>query len=86
MHRDWPQSWLIRFPITSTVHFELLANGKPVDPMSNAPFKRPMLRGSDLERFRKLATQSLANRDTVAALVAPAQILQADNQGWNLVP
>jgi murein DD-endopeptidase MepM/ murein hydrolase activator NlpD len=70
----------------SHVHFELRANGKPVDPMSNAAFKRPMLRSSDLERFRKLAAQSLANRDAVAALVSPAQIAQADNHDWNLVP
>jgi murein DD-endopeptidase MepM/ murein hydrolase activator NlpD len=68
------------------VHFELRANGKPADPMSNAAFKRPMLRGSDLERFRKLVAQLLANRDMVAALVAPAQIVQADDHDWNLEP
>ena len=67
------------------VHFELRANGRPIDPMSNAAFKRPVLRGSDLERFHKLATESLANRDTVALLVAPAQIVQVDSHDWNLV-
>ena len=68
------------------VHFELRAEGKPVDPMSNSAFKRPVLRGSDLERFRKLATQALANRDTVATLVSPAQIVQVDDHDWSLGP
>jgi murein DD-endopeptidase MepM/ murein hydrolase activator NlpD len=68
------------------VHFELHADGRPVDPMTNAAFKRPVLRGSDLERFRKLTTQSLANRDTAAALVSSSRIDQADNRDWNLIP
>ena len=68
------------------VHFELRADGRPVDPMSNAAFKRPVLRGSDLERFRNLARQFLANRDTVAALESLSQIDQADNRDWNLIP
>ena len=68
------------------VHFELRADGRPVDPMSSAAFKRPVLSGSDLERFRKLAAQSLANRDTVAALASSSRIDQADNRDWNLIP
>jgi murein DD-endopeptidase MepM/ murein hydrolase activator NlpD len=68
------------------VHFEVRAKGKSVDPMSNASFKRLVLRGADLERFRKLATQSLAKRETVAAVLSPAGIAQVDSRAWDLIP
>ena len=68
------------------VHFEVRAKDKSVDPMSNAAFKRLVLRGADLERFRKLATQSLAKRETVAAVLSPAGIAQVDSRAWDLIP
>jgi murein DD-endopeptidase MepM/ murein hydrolase activator NlpD len=45
------------------VHFELLSNGKPVNPMNNPEFKTASLRGPDLERFRKQMARSLEERD-----------------------
>jgi murein DD-endopeptidase MepM/ murein hydrolase activator NlpD len=45
------------------VHFELLSNGKPVNPMNNSEFKAVSLRGPDLERFRKQVAHSLEERD-----------------------
>lgn len=35
------------------LHFELLSNGKPVDPLGHAIFKSVRLEGRDLERFRR---------------------------------
>jgi murein DD-endopeptidase MepM/ murein hydrolase activator NlpD len=35
------------------LHFELLSNGKPVDPLGHAIFKPVRLDGRDLERFRR---------------------------------
>ena len=45
------------------VHFELLSNGKPVNPMNNPELKAASLRGLDLERFRKQVARSLEERD-----------------------
>jgi murein DD-endopeptidase MepM/ murein hydrolase activator NlpD len=45
------------------LHFELLTNGKPVNPMNNPEFKVVTLRSPDLERFRKQVAQSLEERD-----------------------
>jgi murein DD-endopeptidase MepM/ murein hydrolase activator NlpD len=56
------------------VHFELRVKGRPVDPISNAALKRPMLGGYDLERFRKLATQ-LRHFSTTRDMQGPVRIL-----------
>lgn len=41
------------------LHFELLVNGHPVDPMKHGATARAQLRGADLERFRKVAAANL---------------------------
>lgn len=41
------------------LHFELLVDGRPVDPMKHGATARAQLRGADLERFRKLAAANL---------------------------
>jgi murein DD-endopeptidase MepM/ murein hydrolase activator NlpD len=54
----------------SHLHFEILSNGKAVDPLAYPEIKRAQLRGADLERFRKQEKRALAERDreTVLAL------------------
>ena len=49
------------------LHFELLSDGKPVNPINHPETKRGMLRGPDLDRLRKQVTQSLAERDRETA-------------------
>lgn len=44
------------------VHFELLSNDKPVNPMNSPEFKAAQLRGADLDRFRKQVARSLDER------------------------
>jgi murein DD-endopeptidase MepM/ murein hydrolase activator NlpD len=68
------------------LHFEILNTGVAVDPLSFPETKRAQLRGADLERFRKQVKQTLAERETVAALVTSAQIAEADSHDWNLLP
>jgi murein DD-endopeptidase MepM/ murein hydrolase activator NlpD len=51
------------------LHFELLSNGKPVNPVIHPETKRGQLRGVELERFRKQVAQSLAERDREDGLV-----------------
>jgi murein DD-endopeptidase MepM/ murein hydrolase activator NlpD len=68
------------------LHFEILNNGVAVDPLSFPETKRAQLRGADLQRFRKQVKQTLAERETVAALVTSAQIAEADSHDWNLLP
>jgi uncharacterized protein YnzC (UPF0291/DUF896 family) len=63
-----------------------LNTGVAVDPLSFPETKRAQLRGADLERFRKQVKQTLAERETVAALVTSAQIAEADSHDWNLLP
>ena len=50
------------------LHFEILTNGKAVDPLAYPELKRPQLRGADLERFRKQVKRALAERDRETAL------------------
>jgi murein DD-endopeptidase MepM/ murein hydrolase activator NlpD len=52
------------------LHFELLSDGKAVDPLVHSATKRGQLRGADLDRFRKQVKRALAERDreTVLAL------------------
>jgi hypothetical protein len=68
------------------LHFEILNTGVAVDPLSFPETKRAQLRGADLERFRKQVKQTLAERETVAALVTSAQIAEVDSHDWNLLP
>lgn len=44
------------------LHFELLDNGKPVNPVTHPELKAMQLRGLDLERFRKQMARSLEER------------------------
>jgi hypothetical protein len=53
------------------LHFEILANGKAVDPMGFADLKPAQLRGADLDRFRKQVKAARAERDSeIAAMLA----------------
>jgi len=52
------------------LHFELLADGKPVNPINHPETKRGVLRGPDLDRLRKQVTQNLAERDRETAVAA----------------
>ena len=57
------------------LHFEILSNGKAVDPLSYPEIKREQLRGADLERFREQVKRALAERDRETALaLVPAQL------------
>jgi murein DD-endopeptidase MepM/ murein hydrolase activator NlpD len=49
------------------LHFELLSDGKPVNPINHPELKAAPLRGPDLERFRKQIARSLEERDREAA-------------------
>jgi murein DD-endopeptidase MepM/ murein hydrolase activator NlpD len=49
------------------LHFELLSDGKPVNPINHPEVKAAPLRGADLERFRKQVARSLEERDREAA-------------------
>jgi murein DD-endopeptidase MepM/ murein hydrolase activator NlpD len=44
------------------LHFEVLDNGKPVNPVTHPEVKAMQLRGLDLERFRKQVARSLEER------------------------
>ena len=48
------------------LHFELLSDGKPVNPINHPELKAAPLRGADLERFRKQVARSLEERDREA--------------------
>jgi murein DD-endopeptidase MepM/ murein hydrolase activator NlpD len=50
------------------LHFEILSNGKAVDPLAYAELKRPQLRGADLERFGKQVKNALAERERERAV------------------
>jgi murein DD-endopeptidase MepM/ murein hydrolase activator NlpD len=50
------------------LHFEILSNGRAVDPLAYPETKRAQLRGADLERFRKQVKRVLAERDRETAL------------------
>ena len=42
------------------LHFELLSNGQPTNPVIHPSIKPSQLRGGDLERFRKVVARQLA--------------------------
>ncbi|MGD9879851.1 MAG: M23 family metallopeptidase, partial [Reyranella sp.] len=48
------------------LHFELISNGKPVDPFAHANFKPVRLVGADMERFRRQLSRSRLQRDLKA--------------------
>ncbi len=50
------------------LHFEILSNGKAVDPLAYPELKRAQLRGADLERFRKQVKNALAERERERAI------------------
>jgi murein DD-endopeptidase MepM/ murein hydrolase activator NlpD len=52
----------------SHLHFEIVSNGKAVDPLVYSDLKRAQLRGADLERFRKQVKNALAERERENAI------------------
>jgi murein DD-endopeptidase MepM/ murein hydrolase activator NlpD len=54
------------------LHFEILSNGKAVDPLAYPEIKREPMRGADLKRFRNQTERARAERDreTATALAA----------------
>ena len=44
------------------LHFEVIADGRAIDPMSFPPTRRARLEGADLERFRRHVRQAEAER------------------------
>jgi murein DD-endopeptidase MepM/ murein hydrolase activator NlpD len=52
------------------LHFELLTDGKPVNPINHPELKAAPLRGPDLERFRKQVARSFEERDREASVGA----------------
>jgi murein DD-endopeptidase MepM/ murein hydrolase activator NlpD len=52
------------------LHFELLSDGKPANPINHPELKAAPLRGADLDRFRKQVTRSLEEREREAQVAA----------------
>jgi murein DD-endopeptidase MepM/ murein hydrolase activator NlpD len=52
------------------LHFELLSDGKPVNPVNHPELKAAPLRGPDLERLRKQVARSLEEREREAKVAA----------------
>jgi murein DD-endopeptidase MepM/ murein hydrolase activator NlpD len=52
------------------LHFEIVANGRTVNPLTFAGIKRTQLTGADLDRFRKQVKRSLEERDREARVDA----------------
>ena len=52
------------------LHFELLNDGKPVNPITHPELRAAQLHGLDLERFRKQVARSLEERDREAKVAA----------------
>ncbi len=50
------------------VHFEILSNGKAVDPLGYPELKREQLRGADLKRLHQQVQRARAERDRETAL------------------
>lgn len=57
------------------LHFELLTDGRPVDPLRHPLFKGERLQGPELERFRRQVARALEQRDgSRPALPKPAEV------------
>ena len=54
------------------LHFELLADGKPVNPITHPETRRGVLRGADVDRLRKQVVQNQTERDREATVEASA--------------
>jgi murein DD-endopeptidase MepM/ murein hydrolase activator NlpD len=52
------------------LHFELLSDGRPVNPINHPELKAAPLRGADLDRFRKQVARSLEEREREARVAA----------------
>ncbi len=52
----------------SHLHFEILSNGRAVNPLVQPELKRAQLRGADLERFRKQVKSDLVEREREQAV------------------
>ena len=52
------------------LHFEIVANGRTVNPLTFAGIKRSQLTGTDLDRFKKQVRRSLDERDREARVDA----------------
>jgi hypothetical protein len=48
------------------LHFEILSNGKPTNPMINLALRPEQLRGGELARFRKTMARDLEERQREA--------------------
>jgi murein DD-endopeptidase MepM/ murein hydrolase activator NlpD len=51
------------------LHFEILSNGKPTNPMINLALRPEQLRGGELERFKKTMTRDLQERQREAGSI-----------------
>ncbi len=51
------------------LHFEILNNGKPTNPMINLALRPEQLRGGELERFKKAVTRDLQEREREAGAI-----------------
>ncbi len=51
------------------LHFELLSNGKPTNPMINLALRPDQLRGGELERFKKTVARDLQERQREAGSI-----------------
>jgi len=54
----------------SHLHFEIVANGRTVNPLTFPAIKRTQLAGADLDRFKKQVRRSLEERDREAKVDA----------------
>jgi murein DD-endopeptidase MepM/ murein hydrolase activator NlpD len=52
------------------LHFEIVANGRTVNPLAFPAIKRAQLAGVDLDRFKKQVKRSLEERDREARVEA----------------
>jgi murein DD-endopeptidase MepM/ murein hydrolase activator NlpD len=51
------------------LHFEILSNGKPTNPMISLALRPEQLRGGELERFKKTVTRDLQDRQREAGSI-----------------
>jgi hypothetical protein len=57
------------------LHFEILSDGRPADPLIHPELKHAQLRGSDLDRFRKQVKRALVERDREMAIALSSSAL-----------